>query len=188
MSLDSFLQSVERRAFKLAVLATRNEADAFDLVQDSMLKLVNSYSENESAEWPLLFQRILQNCIRDWHRANVRKNRLYWLKGDSSAGCDMERGAGEHWESTIKDGRAETPHGLLACEQDIERIQNAIEALPYRQQQSFLLRSWEGYSVEDTASAMQCSKSSVKTHHARALKALRRALENDDEHIEKTGS
>ena len=71
----------------------------------------------------------------------------------------------------------ETPQALLSCAQDIDCVNAAIESLPLRQQQAFLLRSWEGFDVEETAGIMDCTKSSVKTHHARALKALRVVLE-----------
>src|SRR5262245_38862282 len=66
--LATFLAEVERRAFKQAVFAVRDEQLALDLVQDAMLKLAEKYAAKPSAELPLLFQRILQNTIRDHYR------------------------------------------------------------------------------------------------------------------------
>ena len=66
--LDAFLADVERRAYKTAWFAVHNEENALDIVQDSMLKLAESYGDRPADELPALFQRILQNTIRDFYR------------------------------------------------------------------------------------------------------------------------
>ena len=67
-TLNDFLISVERRAFKRAAYAVRDDDAALDIVQDAMIRLSASYAERPSNEWPMLFQRILQNAIRDHMR------------------------------------------------------------------------------------------------------------------------
>src|SRR6185295_11048187 len=67
---------VERRAFKQAVFAVRDEEAALDIVQDAMLRLSQSYGDRAAEELAPLFQRILQNAIRDWFRR--QKVRSLW--------------------------------------------------------------------------------------------------------------
>src|SRR5207248_5313286 len=71
--ISAFLAEVERRAFKQAMFAVRDDEAALDIVQDAMLKLTEKYAEKPAAELPMLFQRILQNTIHDhFRRQKVR--------------------------------------------------------------------------------------------------------------------
>ena len=72
--ISKFLAEVERRAFKQAMFATRDEDAALDIVQDAMLKLTEKYAEKPPAELPMLFQRILQNTIHDHFRRQKVRN------------------------------------------------------------------------------------------------------------------
>ena len=66
--MAEFLAEVERRAFKHAKFAVRDEEAALDIVQDSMLKLAEKYAGKPASELPMLFHRILQNTIHDFFR------------------------------------------------------------------------------------------------------------------------
>ena len=68
---------MERRAYKQALFSVRDEDAALDIVQDSMLKLAEKYAAKPLAQLPMLFQRILQNTIRDYYRR--RKVRSLWI-------------------------------------------------------------------------------------------------------------
>src|ERR1039457_3773804 len=67
-ALETFLAGVERKAFRIAQIALRHEADALDVVQDAMMQLAHRYGSRPSAEWRPLFYRILENRIRDTQR------------------------------------------------------------------------------------------------------------------------
>ena len=88
--LSNFLRGVERRAFKQTVYAVRDDHAALDIVQDAMLKLAEKYADKPVAEYPMLFQRILQNTMRDfWRRQKVR-NLWTTLLSSFGAGKDGE--------------------------------------------------------------------------------------------------
>ena len=67
-TLETFLAGVERKAFRMAQIALRHEADALDVVQDAMLQLSSRYASRPPEEWRPLFYRILENRIRDVQR------------------------------------------------------------------------------------------------------------------------
>jgi RNA polymerase sigma-70 factor (ECF subfamily) len=75
-------------------------------------------------------------------------------------------------KSNVKDG----PVDRLEQYQVFELIEKALERLPQRQRQAFLLRYWEELDVAETATIMGCSAGSVKTHCSRAAQALAEAL------------
>jgi RNA polymerase sigma-70 factor (ECF subfamily) len=167
-TLEKFLAGVERRAYRMARIATSNSDDALDIVQDAMLKLVEKYPDRSEAELGPLFHCILQSRIRDWYRRSSVRNRLRsWLGSD-----DDEEDALQ----LVADPKGRSPDEILAARGGIEALDAALHALPLRQQQVFLLRAWEGLDVKDTARAMNCAEGSVKTHYSRALTALRAKL------------
>jgi len=166
--LDRFLASVERRAFRMAVLATRDRDDALDLVQDAMTALVERYAARPPAEWAPLFHRILQNRIRDWARRRAWRDRFRSWLGRADGDDDPIE--------ALADADARDPASHAADAAAGRRLEAALAALPPRQQQAFLLRAWEGSDVAETAQAMRCSAGSVKTHYFRAVRALRDAL------------
>jgi RNA polymerase sigma-70 factor (ECF subfamily) len=68
------------------------------------------------------------------------------------------------------------PVRRLELDEAVGALQKALEELPRRQQQAFMLRTLEGLDVAATAAAMGCSEGSVKTHYFRAVQALRAQL------------
>lgn len=171
-TLDQFLKSLERRALRMAELATGNRDEALDLVQDAMFGFVRHYAAKPAADWAPLFYRVLDSRLSDWHRRrNVRSRWLaVWTRNDE----DDERDEIAQAPDTNDPG----PLLRLAGNEAAHALDAALTRLPLRQRQAFLLRVWEGFDVAATASTMRCSEGSVKTHLSRALAALRRALED----------
>ena len=175
--LSEFLASVERRAYKQALFAVREAENALDIVQDSMLKLADKYGAKPAAELPMLFQRILQNTIRDFYRRQKVRSRWVTLFTALSPGReDDDADPLETLESADTSGPLEGPADRLEQSQVVEVIEKELQRLPQRQRQAFLLRYWEELDVAETAAVMGCSQGSVKTHCSRAAHALAAAL------------
>ena len=179
-TMDAFLASVERRAYKHALYAVRNEENALDIVQDAMLNLVQSYRDKPPSEWPMLFTRILQNAIHNHFRRN--KVRDYWTPNfsqfDTSVG-DEESNSIDVIESIMNKtvgNTAFSTEDVVMREHILNKIEELIKNLPARQREAFMLRYWEDLSVTETAEVMGCSEGSVKTHCSRATHALAIAL------------
>ncbi|MCC6139933.1 MAG: RNA polymerase sigma factor [Nitrospira sp.] len=172
-ALDRFLAEIERRAFRMAQIATGHDDEALDLVQEAMLKLVELYGTRDEAEWGPLFHRILQSKIRDWYRrAKVRNRWRLWLRpADDGDESDDPLAAIADTATPAADHQLKTKEAAAA-------LDAALRALPLRQQQAFLLRAWEELDVAQTAAAMGCSEGSVKTHYFRAVHTLRTVLGN----------
>jgi RNA polymerase sigma-70 factor (ECF subfamily) len=176
--LSAFLAEVERRAFKQALFAVRDEEAALDIVQDAMLKLTEKYSAKPIAELPPLFQRILQNTIHDHFRR--QKVRSTWTTLLSAFGQKDEKDEDFDPLETLP-VKADSNSALDPAEahqqaEIIALIEQALARLPARQREAFLLRYWEELDVAETATAMGCSEGSVKTHCSRAVHALAETL------------
>jgi RNA polymerase sigma-70 factor, ECF subfamily len=172
-ALDRFLADHERRAYRMAFVATGNHDDALDVVQDAMCKLVQRYAKAAESEWPALFTRIVQNKLADFYRRNaVRRKWRQWF------GRHHEDDNGEDPLEQIPQGGTHQPDERLGQERAMQSLDAALNALPLRQQQVFLLRQWEGLDVAETAHAMGISEGSVKTHYSRAVQSLRNQLED----------
>jgi len=175
--LSSFLASVERRAYKQALFAVRNEETALDVVQDAMLKLAEKYAGNPASEWPMLFQRILQNVIHDHFRRQKVRNLWTTLLSALNPGReDDDQDPLEILESEGYLGQAESAATEAERAQTLRIIESEVARLPARQREAFLMRYLQDLDVAETAAAMGCSEGSVKTHCSRATHTLAAAL------------
>lgn len=178
--MSDFLASIERRAFKQAVYAVRDDDAALDIVQDAMLKLAERYADKPPAELAPLFQRILQNAIHDHFRRQKVRNMWTTLMSALTPRDDDGSGESDPLESLsgagIDDRQTESAADQVESNQILAIIEAEINRLPTRQREAFIMRYWQDMDVAETAAAMGCSEGSVKTHCSRATHALANAL------------
>ena len=177
--LNDFLASVEKRAYKRCLFQVRDEEASLDIVQDSMMKLAEHYGDKPVSELPMLFQRILTNTTLDWFRR--QKTRHQWLVNFSDLRGGDPDDESEPLDAFLGAGTSEWFQSGEQWTQSREMvgvIEEAVQNLPARQREAFLLRYWEELDVAETAAAMGCSEGSVKTHCSRAVQALSKALQS----------
>lgn len=171
--ISDFLSQVEKRAYRQTAFAVRDDHAALDIVQDAMFKLAEKYANKPIDEYPMLFQRILQNTTRDfWRRQKVRQ---LWTSLFSSFTPQDDEDY-DPLESIDVEGGSIDPAQSLEQSQTMRLIEKALGRLPTRQREAFVLRYWEELDVAETAAAMGCSEGSVKTHCSRAVSALSETL------------
>ena len=176
--LNRFFADVEKRALRITEINIRDRDEALDLVQDAMIKLVRNYGDRNREEWTPLFYRILQNGVRDWHRRQAVRNRvMVWFGRGKRDDEDFDIVA------SAPDPIGRSPDEELQNSEAMSSLETAVHALPTRQREAFMLRTFEGLDVAGTAVAMGCSEGSVKTHYSRAIHSLRDSLREHDEKV-----
>jgi RNA polymerase sigma-70 factor (ECF subfamily) len=154
----------------------RDAETALDLVQDAMMKLAEKYGDRPADELPMLFQRIVQNVIRDHYRRSKVRSLWTVLLSAFSSEDDEESDPLETLAADSEAAARNSPEGCVQQAQLLDIIEKEVMRLPARQREAFLMRYWEDMDVAETASVMGCSEGSVKTHCSRATHTLAAAL------------
>jgi RNA polymerase sigma-70 factor (ECF subfamily) len=190
--MDTFLAANEDKAFYLAYAALWDREAALDVVQESMTRLVEYYRGKPPEEWPALFRTILKSRINDVRRRRLiekGKHRLVSLTGLFRSQHD-EPGDTREYElpGSERDDGITGPESEYVAAELRSRVAGALQSLSERQRQVFILREWRGMSISETAVTLGCSENSVKQHHFRAMRALRKQLAEVWEHAQPTPS
>ena len=167
---EQFLkQLVESHGSSLERFLSRkldNPADAAEVAQEAYLRIYRlEQPEKLDNARAFLFQ-VAANLAVD----QLRRRTLHYrfLKTEESLSID-----GEFGEATAG---AASPEQILKGKQKLARIYAAIEQLPARCRQAFLLHRNSGMSYSDIAKELDVSVSSVEKYILQALKQFRKAL------------
>jgi RNA polymerase sigma-70 factor, ECF subfamily len=162
---EAFRVLVERHArpvFRLAFRMTGNEIDAEDMVQETFLKAWKQIARFDGrASFGTWLHRICANCSLDHIRARKRKQDLQ-VGNDPLA--QMATGT-------------PSPERLAASSQVTAILSSALEELSEMERAAFVLRHYEGLSIEQISAALGVQRGAAKHSVFRAVQKLRRALE-----------
>lgn len=162
---DAFRVLVDRHAravFRLAFRMTGNESDAEDLVQETFLKAWKQLARFDGrAGFGTWLHRICTNCALDHIRARRRHD---------SGGSD---------DDVLAHAPAATPspERLAQSSQVTALLGAALDELSHMERAAFVLRHYEGMSIQDISAALGVQTGAAKHSVFRAVQKLRRALE-----------
>lgn len=166
---DAFRTLVERYSRPLLGLAYRvtgNEADAEDVVQESFIRAFRGLSQYDGrASFQAWVYRIASNYALDLLAARKRRN---WEQID---GDEEHAGA---LESLAAEGAS--PERLAFNSQMRRHVEAAMGRLTDLERTAFVLRHFEGLSLEEIGGALGISLNSVKQGVFRAVQKMRVAL------------
>ena len=171
--MEIFLIKIRVKALAFAVFRVKNEDIALDIVQDTMIGFVKSAKKYDDSAWKNLFYKILTRRVTDWQRKTIWRNKLRHFLSVSQLNDEEQEQYAQTAELSLDDNSVESH---ASSEELYKKFELALQGLPARQQEAYLLRQWQGNSTEQTAQIMQCSQGSVKTHFSRAMQQLRKQL------------
>ncbi len=160
----------EKRLFSLAKRMTRNEQDAEDIVQDTLLKAIDKLEtfRTESSFGTWLYS-IALNAGRQYlvHRKRRATTPAEELLDNSSHHEDHHR---------LREWR--DPHLVLEANEIRKFISEAVDELPAEYSVPFLLRYEEELSIKEIAGLLELSEAATKSRVLRARLFLREKLDS----------
>jgi RNA polymerase sigma-70 factor, ECF subfamily len=142
---------------------------AEDLVQTTLLRVYKSIGQLEQAEKFLAWLFKIARNVR-CTATGQRLNEMRFLAGD------LEQAE----ELPDPKPASRSPDRKIEEKESLKRLWAAIESLPRRQRQCFLLKERDELSYEEIAETLQLSENTVRNHLAEARKSLRRTLKTGD--------
>jgi RNA polymerase sigma-70 factor, ECF subfamily len=168
---EAFRALVERHSravYRLAYRMTGSAQDAEDVVQETFLKAYKQLSRFESrANFGTWLHRIAVNCSIDLIRSRPHRETL---QSDSET---EPFGAGV--EST--DATGTSPERLMLSTEVQQRISDAMSGLSRMERAAFMLRHFEGRSIDEISESLGLKTNATKHSIFRAVRKMRVALE-----------
>ena len=157
-----------RAVFRLAYRMTGSPQDAEDVVQETFLRAYKQLGRFESrANFGTWLHRIAVNCSIDLIRSRPHREA-------SHDGADLEQfsASGEQ-----QDAAATSPERLMMSTEVHERITAAMSGLSSMERAAFVLRHFEGRTIDEISQTLGLKTNAAKHSIFRAVRKMRVALE-----------
>lgn len=151
-----------RMVYRLTYRMTGNVQDAEDLVQETFLRVAKQIHRFDGrASFATWLHRIAANCATDLLRARTSR--------------DRRMGAQELMENVAASGPS--PERLARSTEILRLLKPAMAQLTEMERAVFVLRHYDGRSIEEICAVMKVKPGAAKNSIFRAVQKLRRVLE-----------
>lgn len=144
-----------------------SSADAADLAQDTFAQWLKSASRQQVRQPRAFLFQIARNLLRD-----------HWRRQDGRRPSAAE---GEARESAEPASEGREPMLQLERQRYLRHLAAALDSLPPRRREAFVLHKFDGLSQAEVAQRMGISLSMVEKHVAAALLHCKRQMQGEDE-------
>jgi RNA polymerase sigma-70 factor (ECF subfamily) len=174
---DVLVDAYASRVYGFCYRFTGSRADAEDLLQEVMLRVVRRIGDYaHRGRFEAWLFRIAANLVRD--RARQAAGRPGSAPIDSGDGIDALRRA--------PDQRQASPDFRLRLREDVDELQGALEKLPAAEREVIVLRHFSEMSFQEISEAMGAPLGTTLARAHRGLRKLREWL--DPEGCQRTGT
>ncbi|CAN5688878.1 RNA polymerase sigma factor RpoE [soil metagenome] len=157
-----------RAVYRLAYRMTGTPQDAEDVVQETFLRAYKQLGRFESrANFGTWVHRIAVNCSIDLIRSRPHRESALDMPDLEQFGAAAER----------NDPSGATPERLMLSTEVQERIGTAMSGLSAMERAAFMLRHFEGHSIEEISQSLGLKTNATKHSIFRAVRKMRVALE-----------
>ena len=165
----TLVQRHSRSVFRLAYRMTGNEFDAEDVVQETFLRAYKQLDNYESrSSFSTWIYRIASNYALDLIRSRKRHAERRVLSAECEDGSD------------ILDNMKSSAPGqdrVYYSAQLRRQLDTALSQLSEQERTAFLLRHFEGKSIDEIGAVLSLGTSATKNSIFRAVRKVREALE-----------
>ncbi|MCX2780058.1 RNA polymerase sigma factor [Microbulbifer thermotolerans] len=152
---------------RFVVRIVRNTDDAEDIAQHAYLRLQKLSDEKELENPRAYLYQIANNLAVD----QLRRGKLHMEYINQQLPAEEETLPGDDQADH------QSPERVLAARQQLQSIYDAMDSLPLKCRQAFLLHRTRGLSYSEIAQEMNTSVSSVEKYILQALKVCRRRVD-----------
>ena len=157
-----------RAVYRLAYRMTGSPQDAEDVVQETFLRAYKQLGRFESrANFSTWLHRIAVNCSIDLIRSRPHREAAHDSPDLEQFGAAADR----------TDTAGATPERLMWSTEVQERISAAMTGLSSMERAAFMLRHFEGRSIEEISQSLGLKANATKHSIFRAVRKMRVALE-----------